>query len=128
MQYSTQTTDSILAGPDKAERNQILKEMKKKVEVGRWLLEDFLGIKISIARKMVQSFTQSHLIDQILKDLRLDDENVTTKDTLAPSSSKILQHHTDSSEPFDGSFNYRSVHSLESLTSSRKVLEDVLDS
>jgi hypothetical protein len=53
------------------------------------------------------NLTQPHLIDQILKDLRLEDENVTAKDTPA-SSSKTLRRHTDS-EPFDGSFNHRSV-------------------
>lgn len=107
--YVLYTDDSILAGPDEAEINQIIKEMKKvkldiTVEGG---LEDFLGINIDRKKDGTIHLTQPHLIDQILKDLRLEDENVTTKDTPA-SSSKILRRHTDS-EPFDGSFNYRSV-------------------
>jgi hypothetical protein len=107
--YVLYTDDSILAGPDEAEIDQIIKEMKQvkldiTVEGG---LEDFLGINIDRKKDGSINLTQPHLIDQILKDLRLDDENVTTKDTPA-SSSKILRRHTDS-EPFDGSFNYRSV-------------------
>lgn len=107
--YVLYTDDSILAGPDEAEIDQIIKEMKQvkldiTVEGG---LEDFLGINIDRRKDGTINLTQPHLIDQILKDLRLDDDNVTTKDTPA-SSSKILRRHTDS-EPFDGSFNYRSV-------------------
>jgi transposase InsO family protein len=107
--YVLYTDDSILAGPDETEINQIIKEMKQAklditVEGG---LEDFLGINIDRQKDGTINLTQPHLIDQILKDLRLEDENVTTKDTPA-SSSKILRRHTDSA-PFDGSFNYRSV-------------------
>jgi hypothetical protein len=107
--YVLYTDDSILAGPDKAEINQIIKEMQK-VKLNITVegdLEDFLGINIDRRKDGTINLTQPHLIDQILKDLRLEDENVTTKDTPA-SSSKILRRHTDS-EPFDGSFNYRSV-------------------
>ena len=50
---------------------------------------------------------QPHLIDQILKDLKIDNVNVKIKDPPAPSS-KILTYHT-SSELFDRSFNYQSV-------------------
>ena len=107
--YVLYTDDSILAGPDEKEIDQIIQEMKLAklditVEGG---LEDFLGINIDRRKDGTIHLTQPHLIDQILKDLRLDDENVTTKDTPA-SSSKILRRHTDS-EAFDGSFNYRSV-------------------
>jgi hypothetical protein len=51
--------------------------------------------------------TQPHLIDQILDDLRLNNDNMTTKKTPV-SSSRLLSRHSDS-EPFDGSFNYRSI-------------------
>jgi hypothetical protein len=51
--------------------------------------------------------TQPHLIDQILDDLRLNNDNVSEKITLA-TSSKLLSRHSDS-EPFDNSFDYRSV-------------------
>jgi hypothetical protein len=95
------TNDSILAGPDEKEFNQIIEDMKRvkldiTVEGG---LEDFLGINIDRRKDGTIHLTQPHLIDQILKDLRLDKENVTTKDTPALSS-KILLQHSDS-EPFD---------------------------
>lgn len=51
--------------------------------------------------------TQPHLIKQILKDLRMDGDNIKPKSTPA-ASSKLLSQHTNS-EPFDNSFNYRSV-------------------
>lgn len=107
--YVLYTDDSILAGPDEKEIAQIIKDMKKvklniTVEGG---LEDFLGINIDRRKDGTINLTQPHLIDQILKDLRLEDDNVTTKDTPA-TSSNILRRHTES-EPFDGSFNYRSV-------------------
>jgi hypothetical protein len=68
---------------------------------------NFLGINVDRKKDGATNLTQPHPIDQILKDLRLEDENVTAKDTPA-SSSKMLRHHADS-EPFDGSFNHRSV-------------------
>jgi hypothetical protein len=107
--YVLHTDDSVLAGPDKAKTNQIIKEMQKvKLNVTvEGDLEDFLGINVDRRKDGTMNLTQPHLIDQILKDLRLEDENVTAKDTPA-SSSKTLRRHTDS-EPFDGSFNYRSV-------------------
>ena len=51
--------------------------------------------------------TQPHLIDQILKDLRLDGEEVKTKET--PCASSRLISHFSESEPFDDSFHYRSI-------------------
>jgi hypothetical protein len=81
------TDDSILAGPDKAEINQIIKEMQK-VKLNITVegdLEDFLGINVDCKKDGTMNLTQPHLIDQILKDLSLEDENVTTKDTPAGS-------------------------------------------
>jgi lipoate synthase len=107
--YILYTDDSILAGPDEAKINQIIKEMRAAklditVEGG---LEDFLGINIEHKANGTIHMTQPHLINQILKDLRLDGENVRTKMTPA-SSSNLLTRHTKS-PPFDNSFNYRSV-------------------
>ena len=50
---------------------------------------------------------QPHLIDQILKELRLDGDDVKCKETPA-ACSRLLSRHTES-EPFNNSFNYRSV-------------------
>ena len=51
--------------------------------------------------------SQPHLIDQILKDLRLNDDKTIGKKTPA-CSSKILFKHSESIG-FDKSFDYRSV-------------------
>jgi hypothetical protein len=57
------TDDSILAGPDETEINQIIKEMKQvkldiTVEGG---LEDFLGINIDRQKDGTINLTQPHL-------------------------------------------------------------------
>jgi hypothetical protein len=85
------TDDSTLAGPDKVEIDQIIKEMQEtKLDVTiEGDLQDFLGANIERKADGVIHLTQPHLIDQILKDLRLEDENVTTKPTPA-SASKLL--------------------------------------
>jgi hypothetical protein len=69
--YVLYTDDSILAGPDKKEINQIIQDMKRvkldiTVEGG---LEDFLGINIDRQKDGTIHLTQPHLIDQILKDI-----------------------------------------------------------
>ena len=103
------TNDSILAGPNEEEIKQIVVDLKKTklnvTEEGD--LEDFLGVHIERKRDGTIHLTQPHLIDQILKDLRLKDDNVTTK-PIPASSSKLLSRHSDS-VPFDKSFDYRSV-------------------
>ena len=107
--YVLYTDDSILAGPDEAEIDQIIKDMKKaKLDITiEGDLQDFLGVNIDRKEDGTIHLTQPHLIDQILKDLRLDGETVTEKSVPA-SSSKLLSRHS-SSEPFDNSFNYKSV-------------------
>jgi hypothetical protein len=70
-------------------------------------LEDFLGVQIERKKDGTVHLTQPHLIDQILKELRLDDDNVTTK-PIPASSSRLLSRHSNS-EAFDKSFDYRSV-------------------
>jgi hypothetical protein len=51
--------------------------------------------------------TQPHLIDDIVRELRLDDPRANTK-TMPARSSKILKKHADSKD-FDGAFDYRSI-------------------
>ncbi len=107
--YALYTDDSILAGPDQAEIDQIIKEMKQvKLDITvEGDLQDFLGVHIERMPDGTIQLTQPHLIDQILDDLRLNDDNVAEK-TIPATSSKLLSRHSDS-EPFDNSFNYRSV-------------------
>jgi hypothetical protein len=107
--YILYTDDSILAGPDEKEIDTIIKEMKQ-AELDITIegdLQDFLGVHIERKPDDSIHLTQPHLIDQILKDLRLDGDSVTEK-TVPASSSKLLSCHT-TSEPFDNSFNYKSV-------------------
>lgn len=107
--YVLYTDDSILTGPDPKELDQITANMEK---VGLHLtvegdISDFLGVKIQKNSDGTVSLTQPHLIDQILADLRLNGDNVTTKDTPAISSQTLFRY--ESSPDFDGHFNYRSV-------------------
>ena len=107
--YALYTDDSILTGPDKGEIDKIIADMRR---IGLNItdegnLEDFLGVNIERKEDGSIVLTQPHLIDQILKDLRLDNDKVKEKDTPA-ASSKILSTEP-SEEEFDKSFHYRSV-------------------
>jgi hypothetical protein len=107
--YLLYTDDSILAGPDNDELDEIIEEIKSTgldiTDEGD--IEDFLGVNIERIDKDTYHLRQPHLIDQILKQLRLDKDSVNTKTTPALAS-KILSNHKDS-DPFDESFHYRSV-------------------
>ena len=72
--YALYTDDSILAGPDKAEIDQIIKEMQEaKLDITiEGDLQDFLGVNIERKADGTIHLTQPHLIDQILKDLWLN--------------------------------------------------------
>ena len=107
--YALYTDDSILAGPDKGEIDTIIKDMRR---IGLNItdegsLEDFLGVNIERKEDGSIFLTQPHLIDQILKDLHLDKEDVKEKDTPA-ASTRILSADPREDE-FDHSFHYRSV-------------------
>ena len=70
-------------------------------------MEYFLGMNIEKTAPDTYHLSQPHLIEQILKDLRLLSDDVAVKDT--PScTSKIIGSYPES-KPFDGHFNYRSV-------------------
>jgi hypothetical protein len=108
--YVLYTDDSLLAGPDAKEIEQIIKELQTKAKLSITVegdLADFLGVNIDRRDNGTIHLTQSHLIDQILSDLRMNNDNVKPKSTPA-ASSKLLSRHTRS-KPFDNSFNYRSV-------------------
>jgi hypothetical protein len=77
------TDNSILAGPNNCKVDQIINEMKQvkldiTVEGG---LEDFLvDINIDPQKDGTVNLTQANLTDQTLKDLRVNDNNVTAKE------------------------------------------------
>ena len=114
--WALHTDDSILAGPDQDEINQIIKEMKQaKLDMAEeGDTQDFLGVNIERKPDGSIHLTQPHLIDQILQDLRLDKDEVLDKNkskkihTIPAKSSTMLHRHSDS-EPFENSFNYKSV-------------------
>ena len=108
--YVLYTDDSILAGPDEKEINKIIKEMQSKAKLDITIegdLADFLGVNIDRKEDGSIHLTQPNLIQQILKDLRLDGEEIKPKSTPAASSKLLSRHST--SKPFDRSFDFRSV-------------------
>jgi hypothetical protein len=107
--YALYTDDSKLAGPDPQEQDKIIEDMREAslditVEGN---LSDFLGVKIAKEPDGTYHLTQPHLIDSMLKDLRLEGDDTKVKDTPARSST-ILKSHVNSAD-FDNNFNYRSV-------------------
>ena len=107
--YALYTDDSILAGPEKSEVDQIIREMKEiKLNItDEGNVEDFLGVNIEKLDDGTIKLSQPHLIDQILSDMKMSDDKVKVKDTPAPSST-ILRRFPKS-KPFDRSFHYRSI-------------------
>ena len=71
-------------------------------------IEDFLGVKINRQKDGKISFTQPHLIDQILEDLGLTGDNVKIMDTPAIVG-KSLGPHKGSVSFDEEAFKYRSV-------------------
>ncbi|KAI2507936.1 hypothetical protein MHU86_6469 [Fragilaria crotonensis] len=101
------TDDSILAGPDPLELDDIIQEMKA-VELNLTVegdISDFLGVQIDRINDNTFNLSQPHLINDIIKELRLDaGQNVAIKNTTG-ASSKVLCRHLES-PPFDDHFNY----------------------
>ena len=107
--YMLYTDDSILAGPDKNEIDQIIKDIQNTgLNITReGDIKDFLGINIKKLKEGSIEFTQPHLIDQILNDLKMDKDKVKTK-SIPCMVSKVL-NSGQNDEPFDNSFHYRSI-------------------
>ena len=70
-------------------------------------IDDFLGVNIERRDDGTFHLTQPHLIDTILKEMRLHSDNVSVKTTPAAVSA-ILKRDSDGIA-FDGHFNYRSI-------------------
>ena len=70
-------------------------------------ISDFLGVEISKKEDGKIHLTQPHLIDQILKDVRLTADNVSVKQTPCQVTAPLKRH--SQSDAFDGRFDYRSV-------------------
>jgi hypothetical protein len=107
--YVLYTDDSILAGPAEPELRQVIVDLQQQGlkltvegDVG-----DFLGVSIHHGTDGTITMSQSHLVERILKDLRLSSSNVASKEVPA-ATSLILKRHS-ASAPFDSHFNYKSV-------------------
>ena len=103
------TDDSILTGPDQAEVDRAIADIKAtglKVTV-EGNVKDFLGVNIERHKNGSITFSQPHLIDKVLKAMHMSADNLKPKPT-PMASSRILSRHSNS-EDFDKSFNYRSV-------------------
>ena len=106
--YVLYTDDSILFAPTQKEVDNCIADIKAAglnitVEGD---VKDFLGVNIERHPDGTVKFSQPHLINKILKALRID-TNTTPKDTPA-ASSRVLSRGTNSA-PFDQSFHYCSV-------------------
>ena len=103
------TDDSILAGPDSKELDCIIKQMKK---VGLNLtvegdITDFLGVQINCNKDGKFNLTQPHLIADIIRELRLEDDKVTIKSTPGASSKPLTRCLEE--PDFDLHFDYQKV-------------------
>jgi hypothetical protein len=67
-------------------------------------ISDFLGVQIDRINENTFNLSQPHLINDIIKELRLDGQNVAIKKT-TEASSKTLCRHLES-PPLDDHFNY----------------------
>ena len=83
--YLLYTDDMILAGLDKSEIDEVIEQVRgAKLNITvEGDLQDFLGVHITCEADGSVHFAQPHLIDKILKDLRLDNDKVTTRDVPA---------------------------------------------
>jgi len=107
--YVLYTDDSILAGPDQHEIEEVIEAIRKaKLDITvEGDLQDFLGVNITRKDDGSIEFTQPQLIDKILSATGMNHGKVKPKDT-PMASSHILRRHSDS-EPFDNNFHMRSV-------------------
>jgi hypothetical protein len=90
--YVLYTDDTLLAGPDKNEVNQVIKDLKNKPKLAITVegdLSDFLGVSIERKSDGTIQMTQPHLIGQILEDLQMNDHSVKPRST-PTASSKVL--------------------------------------
>ncbi len=100
--------DSILMGPDDNELAYLLQEMQKRFKIHEeGDLCDYLGIEIKKESDGSMTLMQPQLIDSILQDLKLNGNNVKSRNT--PVLKTRVLHKDEKGTAFDESFHYRSV-------------------
>lgn len=108
MVYVLYTDDSILAGPDKKEIMRTIDLIKTELDITYdEELTDFLGVNIDRRKDGTIKLSQPHLVEQIIKDLNLNQESSKTKET--PAASSYLISRDEDGREFDNHFNYRSI-------------------
>jgi Reverse transcriptase (RNA-dependent DNA polymerase) len=109
------TDDSTLVGPNDNELEVIIKDMQK-ADLNMTIegdISDFLGVQIERKTEAEFYLTQPHLINDILKELRLDQASMIKK--TPGMSSKVLLRHSKSKD-FDQHFDYRKSHWKDELS------------
>ena len=81
--YVRYTDDSILAGPDQAEIDKIIQQIKQaKLNIMvEGDIQEFLGFNITRKEDGTIEFTQPHLVDKVLEAMGLKDTTLLTMDT-----------------------------------------------
>ena len=100
--------DGILVGPDDQEINDIVKEMAGTFKItDEGTLADYLGVKIRKNEQGKLTLMQAHMIESILKDLKIDDNTSKAKST--PAMPSVLLTRDTDGEPFNKEWDYWSV-------------------
>ncbi len=110
------TDDTILLGPDKDEIDLLVRRLSRSFKIeDQGDLSDYLGIKIERKPDGTLEWTQPTLIQSILKDLKLDGEDIKgrqNKPNIKPvpaHTSVLLTDHRDSPDHNPKDFEYRQV-------------------
>jgi hypothetical protein len=108
------TDDTILLGPDKDEIDALVKKLGKTFNIeDQGELSDYLGIKIERKPDGTLEWTQPTLMQSILKDLKLDGEEIKGRQNkpnikAVPANTSVpLTDHKDSPDHDPKEFNYR---------------------
>jgi Reverse transcriptase (RNA-dependent DNA polymerase) len=102
--------DGILIDPDKEKIESALLDLQSKFEVqDEGDLSDYLGVKVQKHADGSIEFTQPHLIDSILEDLKLMENGCRPKTTDTPCKHDSKMHKDEGGKEFDYSWEYRSV-------------------
>jgi hypothetical protein len=110
------TDDTILLGPDKQEIDTLVKRLGKTFKIeDQGDLSDYLGIKIERKPDGTIEWTQPTLTQSILKDLKLDGEEIKGRQNkpkvkpIPANTSVPLTDHKDSPDHDPKDFEYRHV-------------------
>jgi len=94
--------DSILLGPDGKELKKLKELIASKFDIqDEGDLCDYLGIQIKKQKDGTLTLNQPHLIESILKDLKLNNQNTTGRKT--PALKTVLIHKDADGKDFDNS-------------------------